>query len=129
MLDDDSEDDAEFKIPEESKISRTLSDKTLKSVVSLVLLLLFLLPVVTASTYVSPTYVHEQALKQLVSVYDLGAEYRDEYQKSLNLFLERTRKHSAESFPLVYLKTPRADGRDLIEEFEPALKTLRKDEY
>ena len=58
LLDEDSEEE-DYKIPEESKISRTLSDKTLKSVVSLVLLLLFLLPVVTANTYISPTYVHE----------------------------------------------------------------------
>lgn len=128
LFDEESEEE-EYKIPEESKISRTLSDKTLKSVVSLVLLLLFLLPVVTADTYISPTYVHEQALKQLVAVYNLGSGYKDEYEKSLNLFLRRTRAHSSSEFPLVYLKTPNASGKDEIREFEPSLKTLRKDEY
>ena len=59
ILDDNDEDEAQFKIPEESKISRTLSDKTLKSVVMLVLLLLFILPVVTAETYITPAYLHE----------------------------------------------------------------------
>lgn len=63
MLDENSEDEAQFKIPEESKISKTLSDKTLKSVVMLVLLLLFILPVVTAETYITIPYMHEQGLR------------------------------------------------------------------
>jgi len=39
------EDEQEFEIPEESKISRTLTDQTIKTVIVMVLLLLFMLPV------------------------------------------------------------------------------------
>ena len=63
ILDTDSDGEGEYDVPEESKISKTLSDKTLKSVVMLVLLLLFILPVVTAETYITIPYMHEQGLR------------------------------------------------------------------
>ena len=43
IINDEADD--ELEIPEESKISKTLSDKTIKTVVMLVLLLLFCFPV------------------------------------------------------------------------------------
>jgi hypothetical protein len=59
ILDTDSECEGEYDVPEESKISKTLSERILRAVVILVLLLLFLLPVVSADTYISPTFLHE----------------------------------------------------------------------
>jgi len=64
----DEEDD--LVVPEESKISKVLSDKTTRTVVLLVLALLFLLQICSMDTYLSPVLVHEQALKHLVSIYN-----------------------------------------------------------
>ena len=43
LLNEDSDDEGEFHVPDESKISKTLSARTLKVVVLMVLLLLFIL--------------------------------------------------------------------------------------
>jgi len=54
-----NEDENQNMIPEESKISKTLSDQTTRTVVMLVLCLLFLLPVCTSETYVDVTKIHK----------------------------------------------------------------------
>jgi hypothetical protein len=46
-----TDDENELKIPEESKISKTLSDKTTRTVIILVLVLLFLLTLCNIETY------------------------------------------------------------------------------
>ena len=58
LADDGDEDEEQFKIPDESKISRTLSDRTIKAVVCLVLALLFLLPVMSGETYLQEMSIH-----------------------------------------------------------------------
>lgn len=68
--DSDSEDEGMQDIPQESKISKVLSDKTTRTVVILVLCLLFLLPLCTPNTWLDGTKFHDQALKQLVLLYD-----------------------------------------------------------
>jgi len=50
-------------IPEESKISKTLSDSTTKCVVMLVLCLLFMLAVCSVDSYYDVKVIHEQGLK------------------------------------------------------------------
>lgn len=54
MFEDDEEDEM-GQIPEESKISRILSDQTTKTVIILVLCLLFCLPAFTVETYLGDT--------------------------------------------------------------------------
>lgn len=49
--DDDDDDDDELDIPAESRISKTLSEQTIKTVIILVLCLLFLLPLCQIETY------------------------------------------------------------------------------
>jgi len=61
--DSDSDEDEMGDIPQESKISKTLSDKTTRTVVILVLCLLFLLPLCTHDTWLDGTKFHDQALK------------------------------------------------------------------
>jgi len=61
--DSDSEDEGMQDIPQESKISKVLSDKTTRTVVILVLCLLFLLPLCTPNTWLDGTKFHDQALK------------------------------------------------------------------
>ena len=51
-------DEEDMTIPEESKISKTLSDKTIKTVVMLVLLLLFMLAVCSSESYIDSDIMH-----------------------------------------------------------------------
>ena len=77
-------------IPEESKISKTLSDKTTKIVVILVLFLLFMLAFCSTDAYVENTLVFEQGLKNLVAIYDLGEEYYPNYAVAYDFFVNST---------------------------------------
>ena len=49
----------EFYIPQESKIYKTLSDKTIKTVVMLVLILLFSLMLCSSEQYIESDILHE----------------------------------------------------------------------
>lgn len=64
------EDDLEMDIPTESRISKTLSNKTTKVVVMLVLILLFSLPFVQIETYSDPYLLHKNGLEMLVDIYN-----------------------------------------------------------
>jgi hypothetical protein len=80
MFEADEEED-QAQIPEESKISRILSDKTTKTVIILVLCLLFCLPAFTVETYLGDTVtLHDQALKHLGAIYDYGDESWPDYK-------------------------------------------------
>lgn len=57
-------------IPEESKISKTLSDQTIKTVVMLVLFLLFMLAICSSETYLDSDIMHNQGLENLKKIYD-----------------------------------------------------------
>jgi len=90
MFDEDEEDDT-ANIPEESKISKILSDQTTKTVIILVLCLLFCLPAFTVETYMGDTVMlHDQALKHLGSIYNYGSEYYSDYQTAFKHFEEVT---------------------------------------
>jgi hypothetical protein len=54
----------------ESKISRTLSDQTIKVVLILVLSLLFVLPFLQTDFYTTEFTIQEQGLKMLADVYN-----------------------------------------------------------
>lgn len=73
------EEDTEVEIPEESKISKTLSDKTIKTVVMLVLLLLFMLAICSSEAYVDNDIIHVQGLKNLRDIYDRGEPFYKQY--------------------------------------------------
>jgi len=61
-----NDDDDDLDIPAESRISKTLSEKTIKTVIILVLCLLFLLPVCQIETYeVGQNVMHENGLLML----------------------------------------------------------------
>jgi Fe2+ transport system protein B len=56
----------------ESRISKTLSERTTKIVIILVLLMLFFQPVFTVDTYVDTPPATDQGLKHLVDVFQSG---------------------------------------------------------
>ena len=48
-----------YEIPEESKISKSLSDRTTRTIVLLILCLLFVLPYLSVDTYFQTSMYHE----------------------------------------------------------------------
>ena len=88
----DTSDEDEDDIPAESKISKTLSDQTTKTVVILVLMLLFMLAGCSIESYVDTTMIHEQGLKNLVYLYDLGPSHWEEYKTSYFHYRKITRE-------------------------------------
>ena len=59
----------------ESRISKTLSQRTTKVVVMLVLILLFSLPFCQLETYAEPYLLHENGLEILVDIYNSGESW------------------------------------------------------
>ena len=128
---EESSEEEEVVIPEESKISKTLSDKTTKTVVLLVLCMLFMLAVCSLDTYVDPIYLHEQALKNLSHLFELKGNFYPQYKQAYEHFIKETRSLE---YPLVFLTAPDpyADNFSdelIMKEWEPKLSSLRKDEY
>lgn len=66
----EEDDEVDIEVPHESRISKILSEKTIKTVIILVLILLFLPPIVQTETWFDPYLMHENALDLLVDVYD-----------------------------------------------------------
>ena len=99
----DSSDEEEDIIPAESKISKTLSDQTTKTVVLLVLLLLFMLAGCSIESYVDTTMMHQQGLKNLVYLYDLGDKHWADYQKAYIHYRDTTLKAE---YPLIFVQLP-----------------------
>mmetsp|Transcript_16748 Transcript_16748/g.25817 ORF Transcript_16748/g.25817 Transcript_16748/m.25817 type:complete len:329 (+) Transcript_16748:783-1769(+) len=128
----ESEEEAEVNIPEESKISKTLSDKTIKTVVILVLVMLFSTQVMQPETYLETTYIHKQALSQVVSYYDTEGNSAD-FQQLVDHMVNRTTTDESLNYPLIFFQ---ARNTSAINEFivdtielDPKLQTLRVDEY
>ncbi len=70
MTDEQVEDeDEDVEIPLESKIGKTLSDRTIRTVVMLVLCMLFLLPVFQIDTWVETTTAFTMGLRQVRDIY------------------------------------------------------------
>lgn len=100
---EDDEDDEEGQIPEESKISKILSDQTTKTVIILVLCLLFCLPAFTVETYLSDTVtLHDQANKYLQGIYDQGEESWPDYKVAYDHLIKKTRNED-QIYPLIYI--------------------------
>lgn len=78
-------------------------------------------------------YRHEQALKNVVNLYDMGEEYYKDYRTSFDHYILDMRKDTME-YPLVFIHgvNPYAQNFSMEEyerEWNPNLSTLRKDEY
>lgn len=126
-----SDDEAENAIPAESKISKTLSDQTTKTVVLIVLLLLFMLAGCSIETYVSTTMMHEQGIKNVVNLYNLGEPYFNEYKQACLHFEKITRD---QEYPLIFVSIPDPFAKTYtkeiyVQEWEPKINDLRADAY
>ena len=86
----------------ESKISKTLSEKTTKTVIILVLLMLFLSPLFQSDTYDSvDRTTHQQGLLVLNQLYTTGPW--NAYQKYWTHYIDA---HKKLGYPLILLKGP-----------------------
>jgi len=99
-----SDDENDFKVPEESKISKTLSAKTTRTVVILVLILLFLLELCSIDTWVETDIVHQAAIGNMAFLYGLKEPFYPDYLKSIDHFIKLTHDKKAIDYPLVYLQ-------------------------
>jgi len=129
-----SDEEEDLVVPEESKISKTLSDKTTRTVVLLVLSLLFMLQICSMESYVSPVLMHEQALKHLVSVYNDKSNYPTVYKEAFDHLVSVTRE--LENYKLIFIRTPTTNSTVASAnlaldtyEWQPWITSLRKDSY
>lgn len=107
MMELEQQEDA-FEIPPESKISRTLTDRTIKTVIVMVLLLLFMLPTLSRSNWDSANkLLHEQSLRQIVEIYDnrYGVYTQKDYIKAYNHLIENEFMKDS-PYPIIFLEAP-----------------------
>lgn len=133
MFEAEEEDDT-AQIPEESKISKILSDQTTKTVIILVLCLLFCLPAFTVETYLGDAVtLHDQALKHLGAIYDYGPDSWSDYRIAVDHLVNATLDEN-QIYPLILLQAadPEEDAwyaGTKRQEWEPKYTTLRQGEY
>lgn len=133
MFEEDDEDDT-AQIPEESKISKILSDQTTKTVIILVLCLLFCLPAFTVETYLDDTVtLHDRAVRHLGAIYDYGPDSWSDYRIAFDHLVDATRGED-QIYPLILLKAADPNqttwgDKAYVKQWEPAVDTLRPDEF
>ena len=110
----------EFDAPTESKISKTLSDKTIKTVIILILTMLFLMPLFQIETFFSAETSFAIGLETLVTSYNSLSS--SDYQMTYDRYLDF---HDNLENPLIYLQAP---GNSLWTK-NPDVTDLRLDEY
>ena len=113
-------DQSQIDAPNESKISRTLSDKTIKTVIILILTMLFLMPLFQIETFFGATTSFQIGLNTLVTMYNDGSatDYTLLYDKYIDL------QDNLEN-PLIYLQAANKG----IWQKSPDVTELRLDEY
>jgi len=67
-------------------------------------------------TYVTTIFVHEQALKHLVSIYNNPLNYPDAYKQTYDHFIDETRNQ--ENYPLIFLSVPKYDATQYSDDLE-----------
>ena len=115
------EGDDELKIgdtPLESNISKTLGDKNTRTVIIIILLTLFILPLMEIVQWVSYKTSMEIGLKHLHKVYSVEGNSAD-FQTIVQYYIDY---HKDLYLPIVYLEVP---GRDVWESEKDKYKKLR----
>ena len=125
------EEEDEADMPLESKISRTLSERTTKIVIILVLLMLFFQPVFSVETYQQIPCATDQGLKHLVDLYNSQGNWTY-FQLTVGQFIASLKDDG--SYPLIYLKAPNIsspvfNNDSVIWQQAPSLEVLRNDDY
>lgn len=116
----DSKEPEEEKIPMESKISKVLSDKTTRTVIILILMMLFLMPLMQEETYINYESLEKglASMNKIYSVYGNGQEYKT----ARNGFIDFHKDNKYH--PLIQLNMPEMPQWTQ----DPYLKNLREDE-
>jgi len=111
--------------PIESKISKTLADKSQRILIVLILTILFLTPLFSAGTYLTPTPAPDFGLAQLMKIYDQTTKIginEDIYNTSYAEYVDRMKDYA---YPLIELKVPVFGST----KYNTAKDDLRSDEY
>ena len=106
--------------PNESKISRTLSDKTIKTVILLTPTMLFLMPLFQSETFFGSTTSFQIGLNTLVTMYNTGSSVNYDITYNAYLSLQEDLEN-----PLIYLQ---AANKGIWQQ-TPDVTDLRLDEY
>ena len=94
------EEEEETGIPNESRISKALSEQIQKIVVLICLILLFILPLTQIETYISPYLYHENGLNIAVDEYNKGENW-ESYRMAIDILIDGTNYESY--YPLIWL--------------------------
>ena len=94
-------------------------------------MLLFMLAGCSIESYVDTTMIHEQGLKNLVYLYDLGPSHWEEYKTSYFHYRKITRE---QEYPLIFASVPDPFSANytkelMEEEWSPKVQDLRADAY
>jgi hypothetical protein len=117
-------------LPEESKISKVLSDQQTRAVIVLVLTMLLIVQLVSPETYTQQMLFHEQGLRLLQGLYDKSMSGNgDSFRRAREYFIEQGTNEERAKFPLIFLETAELGGGKFIQEWEPKMETLRSNEY
>lgn len=108
-------------MPMESKISKTLSDRTTRTVIILILMMLFLMPLMQEDTYIQ-WESYGKSLGQIESIYQKLGENNPYYQQACEEF---TNYNADGSHPIIRFEAP---GRPLWTG-SAEVSDLRIDEY
>ena len=138
VVDAAEEDEDDAQIPNESRISKALSEAIQKIVVMICLILLFILPLTQIETYIPVYLFHEQGLDIAVGIYNDGQSW-PAYQQAIDE-LTKGADHTT-YYPLLWLNVPdpsigsapfNSDLVDLFpnkDELDSDLKNYRRDAY
>lgn len=94
------EDEDDFEIPVESKIAKTLSERTTKIVIILVLVMLFSLNLFQIETYITTDFIHQQGLRLVRDMYDKTGGVGETYETCVQKYISETTRID---YPTVYL--------------------------
>ena len=107
------EEEDDGKIPDESRISKALSEQIQKIVVLICLILLFLLPLTQIETYRDSGYLlHDKGMAIAVDLYDEQTSWQS-YQDAIKVLIAET--GSASYYPMIWLRI--ADNNPIADEF------------
>jgi hypothetical protein len=115
-------DDEELQI--ESRISKTLAEKSQKILIVLILTILFITPLFQISTYFQPIPAPDFGLEQLMTIY---SQYKDAADKSVydRAYTEYVNRMVDYDYPLIEIEVPLKPKRY----FNTEKEDLRSDEF
>ena len=90
-------------VKSETKISKTLSEKTIRTVILLILLMLFLLPFLSEDTYVTTVTSYHLGIKTILKFYE---DYGQDDPSTIQVINKYWDYHASLVKPIIFLELP-----------------------